>query len=401
MADGPGKVRSIEAVVTAEAAACEQARTLTPRVVDAMWDSGLFRYMNPAEAGGDEPGFRDMIETWIAMAGLDGSFGWTGLANFSSTAASAAYLPDPGLRGGVWPRGRARDDRRPVCTEWPGRDRRRRLSGFPVRGASDRAPGTRRSSQPDSSRSGRRAPVGGTGCSRPARGDRAARGRHLHRWLAVQGLKGTGSYDYHARDLFVPAHRTFRLFANEPLRGSAPTFRMGLMPITAAGHASWALGVAKSMLDDVQQIAASKVRMGDLATLAHRPQFQQGLAHHVAMWRAARLLVLDAFEDAERAVAEGRALAPRTRADLRVAAVYATDAARARRVGPPRGRHHRDPRRQPARARIPRPLHRHPARVHQREGGRRGCAGLARPGGRSPAPLSRCPLGYPGGRSIT
>jgi alkylation response protein AidB-like acyl-CoA dehydrogenase len=145
----------------------------------------------------------------------------------------------------------------------------------------------------------------------------------------VQGLKGTGSYDYHARDLFVPAHRTFRLFANEPLRGSAPTFRMGLMPITAAGHASWALGVAKSMLDDVQQIAASKVRMGDLATLAHRPQFQQGLAHHVAMWRAARLLVLDAFEDAERAVAEGRALAPRTRADLRVAAVYATNAARA------------------------------------------------------------------------
>ena len=26
----------------------------------------------------------------------------------------------------------------------------------------------------------------------------------------VQGLKGTGSYDYHARDLFVPAHRTYR-----------------------------------------------------------------------------------------------------------------------------------------------------------------------------------------------
>ncbi len=97
MADGPGKVRSIEAVVTAEAAACEQARTLTPRVVDAMWDSGLFRYMNPAEAGGDEPGFREMIETWIAMAALDGSFGWTGLANFSSTAASAAYLPDQGF----------------------------------------------------------------------------------------------------------------------------------------------------------------------------------------------------------------------------------------------------------------------------------------------------------------
>ena len=55
--------------------------------------------------------------------------------------------------------------------------------------------------------------------------------------------------------------------------------------------------------------------MGDLATLAHARSFQQGLAHHVAMWRAARLLVLDAFEDAEAAVAEGararrRACAP-------------------------------------------------------------------------------------------
>ena len=29
------------------------------------------------------------------------------------------------------------------------------------------------------------------------------------------------------------------------------------MPVTAAGHASWALGVAKSMLDDVQDLAAT------------------------------------------------------------------------------------------------------------------------------------------------
>ena len=67
----------------------------------------------------------------------------------------------------------------------------------------------------------------------------------------VQGLKGTGSYDYSAQDVFVPASRTFELFAREPHRGTSPATRMGLMPVTAAGHASWALGVAKSMLDDV------------------------------------------------------------------------------------------------------------------------------------------------------
>src|SRR5271165_539047 len=49
-----------------------------------------------------------------------------------------------------------------------------------------------------------------------------------------------------------------------------------------------------------------------------------------------------------------------------------------RRVGPLGGRDHRDPRRQPARARLPRHLHRHPARVHQREGGNGRRTDLAR-----------------------
>jgi len=103
---------------------------------------------------------------------------------------------------------------------------------------------------------------------------------------------------------------------------------MGLMPVTAAGHASWALGVAKSMLDDVAELAATKFRMSDMASLASRPTFQKGLAHSVSAWRAARLLVLEAFTAAESAVAAGEDLTPMLRADMRTAAVYATDVAR-------------------------------------------------------------------------
>jgi alkylation response protein AidB-like acyl-CoA dehydrogenase len=145
----------------------------------------------------------------------------------------------------------------------------------------------------------------------------------------VQGLKGTGSYDYNVADVFVPDYRTIPLFIREPVRGSSAANRMGLMPVTAAGHASFALGVAKSMLDDVEELAATKVRMSDMATLASRQTFQKGLAHHVAAWRAARLLVLDAFTAAEAAVESGNDLTPRLRADMRLAAVYATDTARA------------------------------------------------------------------------
>jgi alkylation response protein AidB-like acyl-CoA dehydrogenase len=325
--DGPSRVASLADVALAEAAACEQARTLTPRLVDATWDAGLFRYMNPAEAGGSEPSFRDMIETWLAMSALDGSFGWTGLANFSSTAASAAYLSDAGFAevfgaaprvtiGGQYaPNGQGTlvDGGVRLTGNWSfgsgtGHSAFIAAGFLPFRDGelqweSPGVPDLRVALLP-------RAEVTFTD------------GWH------VQGLKGTGSYDYQLRDAFVPEHRTYRLFAQQPLRGSAPTFRMGLMPITGAGHAAWGLGVAKSMLDDVEQLAATKVRMGDMSALANRTTFQQGLAHHKAMWRAARLLVLDAYEAAEREVAEGRELTPRLRADMRVAAVYATNAAR-------------------------------------------------------------------------
>ena len=145
----------------------------------------------------------------------------------------------------------------------------------------------------------------------------------------VQGLKGTGSYDYNVADLFVPAYRAFELFTREPHRGTSPAGRMGMMPVTAAGHAAWALGVAKSMLDDVADLAATKYRMSDVGeSLASRPTFQKDLAHHVAMWRAARLLVIDTFTAVEAEVAAGNEMTPAMRADMRAAAVYATDVAR-------------------------------------------------------------------------
>ena len=144
----------------------------------------------------------------------------------------------------------------------------------------------------------------------------------------VQGLKGTGSYDYELDDVFVPEVRTFPLFTRERFRGSAPTFRMGIMPIVAAGHAGWALGVARSMLDDVRELAVTKTRMGDPSTLANKVSFQNGLAHHECQWRAARLLVLQAFGDVEAAVGTGEDLSPTMRADMRAAAVYATDCSR-------------------------------------------------------------------------
>jgi len=120
----------------------------------------------------------------------------------------------------------------------------------------------------------------------------------------------------------------FQLFERSPYRGSSPMFRMGLMAITAAGHAAWALGVAKSMLDDVAELAKVKARMGDMETLVHKTTFQRGYAHHLGMWRAARRLVVDTYVEAEQIVADGGELTVDMRADMRIAATYATEACR-------------------------------------------------------------------------
>ena len=316
-------------LVRSEAEESERLRTLTPAIVSEMWASGLMSAFNPAVAGGVEPSFADMIETWIEMAWQDGSFGWVGIANLPSAFAAAAYLPDQGFAelfaendnhitvgGQFFPNGQG--------TVVDG--------GYRLTGAWNFGSGTGHSAYIAAGFM----PMDDGQMRWVSEGVPELRVAFVPRdeitftdgWF-VQGLKGTGSYDYNAQDVFVPEYRTMELFTREPFRGTSAATRMGLMPVTAAGHASWALGVAKSMLDDVEVLAATKVRMSDMASLASRPTFQKGLAHHVAAWRAARLLVLDAFTSAEASVAEGNDLTPRMRADMRVAAVYATDTARA------------------------------------------------------------------------
>jgi indole-3-acetate monooxygenase len=323
------RARGMRDLVRGQAAESERLRTLSPAIVEEMWASDLMPAFNPKQAGGVEPSFQEMIDTWIEMAWQDGSFGWIGIANLPSTFAAATYLPDDGfaevftdndnritIGGQYFPNGQgaAVDGGYRLSGAWSfgsgtGHSAYIGAGFFPMdngemRWISEGIPDMRVAFVP-------RAEVTFTD------------GWH------VQGLKGTGSYDYTITDTFVPERRTIPLFVRQPARGSSAASRMGLMAVTAAGHASFALGVAKSMLDDVEELAATKVRMSDMATLATRQTFQKGLAHHVAAWRAARLLVLDAFATAEAAVDAGQDLTPQLRADMRVAAVYATDTARA------------------------------------------------------------------------
>jgi len=326
--DGPEAARTLRDVTAEESADSEHRRTLNERTVNALWESGLMQWCNPREAGGSEPAFPEMIDTWIELAWQDGSLGWIGIANLPSAAACAAYQPDEGFDevftrnanrvtagGQFFPNGLGEtlDD------------------GYRLTGAWNFGSGTGHSQYVAAgfipTVDGQMV-VGADGIP-PLMVAVIPRDEIVFTdgWH-VQGLRGTGSYDYNVSELFVPRYRTFELFCRTPERGGSPAFRMGLMPITAAGHASWALGVAKSMIDDVTELALTKVRMGDDASIAHRTSFQRNLAHHSAMWKATRLLVVSTFGEVEEAVRRGGELTPTMRADMRVAATYATESSR-------------------------------------------------------------------------
>ena len=326
---GVEKARSICKVVEQQAKLAERERTLPPATVEALWQSGLLQHFNPRQAGGVEPEFRDMIDTWLEMARQDGSVGWIGIANCPSAAFAAAYLPAAGFQK--------------VFKD--GTDRVTLGGQFAPHGMADEIEGGYEltGSWNFGSGSGHSAFV--VGGFIPMRNGEMLmmdnnsglpemmvavmpRGvvNFTDNWH-VTGLRGTGSYDYNVKSLFVPGHMVFPLFTRTPLRGSSAVFRMGIMPVTAAGHAAFALGLARRALDEVRLLALEKTRMGDMSTLAHRETFQRNLAHHEGMWRAAYAYIAQIYSDVETKVDGGAELSVQNRVDMRIAATYATEAA--------------------------------------------------------------------------
>lgn len=327
-ANGRAMARSIEEVVLANAEQSEHDRTLVPEVVKALWDSGLMHWMNPKAAQGGEPGLLEMLDVWQELARQDGSVGWIGIANFPSAAFAAAYLSDEGFDE-VFVRNACRVT---VGGQFAPNGMAAKIDGgYQLSGAWNFGSGTGHSQYVVAGFipliNGEMIMDDRTGLPDmqvaviPREQINFTDGWH------VQGLKGTGSYDYNVTELFVPEHRVFPLFTREPHRGGH-TFKLGVMPLTGAGHAAWALGVARSQLDDVLQLAKEKTRMGDPTTLSHKLTFQRNLAHHEGMWRAARAGVVNTFTRVEQAVKSGEELTVTMRLDMRLSATYATEACR-------------------------------------------------------------------------
>ena len=206
----------------------------------------------------------------------------------------------------------------------------------------------------------------------------------------VMGLQATASFDYTLDSVYVPGTATFDMFDLTVYRGG-PLYKLGVMPLTAAGHAGFAIGVVQRGLDELLAVARSKHRMGDAAPLAQNERFVHEIGELESRFRAARCWLHDTFASAERTVIETGVVDPMEALLTRQATAYitqegadilrrayllaGTDALRLRR--PPAG--------------LPRHPRRHPAllcrcRPHPRTG--------PSPPRRRPRQPPRCLIGY-------
>jgi alkylation response protein AidB-like acyl-CoA dehydrogenase len=77
----------------------------------------------------------------------------------------------------------------------------------------------------------------------------------------VMGLESTASLDYRIDGALVDPAFTF-LFAAPTRHRGGPVFDLGVIALTAIGHAGFAVGLIRRALDELAVIAKTKARMG-------------------------------------------------------------------------------------------------------------------------------------------
>lgn len=138
----------------------------------------------------------------------------------------------------------------------------------------------------------------------------------------TSGLRGTGSHDALASDLFVPDHHILSLVDSGP-RVDTPLYRFPVFGFFALSIAAAALGNARGAVEDLTELAVAKTAQGSSRTLAERPATQAAVGEAEAALRAARSFYYEAIEEAWAAAQQETPVPESLRLGLRLAATHA------------------------------------------------------------------------------
>jgi alkylation response protein AidB-like acyl-CoA dehydrogenase len=142
----------------------------------------------------------------------------------------------------------------------------------------------------------------------------------LDTWHTL-GLRGTGSHDSVADEVFVPASRVVSLFDGPVL--DRPLYRFPAFGYFALSIGAPMLGNARGAIDDYVALASEKVGLGSSRTLAERSPIQAAVAKGDASCRAARAAYYEAIDAAWAASQGSEPVSVALRNGLRLVATHA------------------------------------------------------------------------------
>ena len=327
--DYVARARALVPLIEAAAPRMEDARRLTPDVVEALHEAGLFRMLLPRACGGGELDLPTFVEVMEIIASADGSVAWC-LGQSAGCVTSAAYL-DPAAASAIW------SDAKSVMAWGPiakgGRavkvDGGYRLTGTTqflsgvhhARWVGSRIVATTADGSPC---------LGADGKPEGARQYLFPRDKvKLVDVWNVSGLRATGSDSFVVEDLFVPADHTFLVDNDADRKHSGLPYRFTTNAIFSMAFSCVGLGLARASLDAFADLAGRKQAQHWASTLRASGLVQNQFAMAEGELRAARTYLFQSVREAWDAVAAGAETPPfDQKLNIRLAASHAGQAAK-------------------------------------------------------------------------
>jgi len=325
-ADPRDRARALVPLIRECADEAERERRLPARVATAMAAAGLYKVAAPRSIGGGECDPRTQIETIEIVSAADGAAGWNLMIGIENMGFLGAALPletarklyaDEGLivSGALNPLGRAS----PV----PG--------GYRVTGQWPFGSGCHNAGW----FWGQCIVTNGSEPAKSADGGAVLREvlipssefEILDTWH-VSGLRGSGSHDVAAHDVFVPDERvTAVMQGGMQLRETGTLYRYPPFNRLAYNKIGVATGIAQAALSHFRTLASEKQPRGSRKLLREKTSVHLAYAEAVATLRAARAYAFESVEEVWRVVAAGNPPSVEQRMHVHLACSQACGAA--------------------------------------------------------------------------
>src|ERR1700749_2018253 len=253
------RARALAPLIAQEADDIERTRRLTPPVVSALIENGLYRSLLPQSLGGAEAPLEIFMQMQEEIAKADASTAWC-LGQCSVCAMVAAYMD--------------RDAANEIFNTPPGilawgaiaHEARAAVGGYRASARWDFASGSRQASWLGAHV--RIVEADGTPRKRPD-GTPEIRtilfpitSATMHDVWNVIGLRGTGTDSYSVDNLFIP--EKFAALRDDPsaLREKGPLYRLTTNMVFSMGFAATSVGVARATLDAAIDLSRGKTPQG-------------------------------------------------------------------------------------------------------------------------------------------